>query len=491
MRDERHIVHMATPATNYVDGEWTGATTGETFEVRNPANTDEVVAEYAKSGVADTETAIEAAAAATDEWAATPGPERGAILTRTAQRLEARKEELTELLTREEGKTLSESGGEVQRAIDIFYYYGQKARDHGGEVKAATGTDRQVSTRKEPLGVAGLITPWNYPIAIPAWKLAPALATGNTVVIKPATLAPSVGKAIVECLDDAGVADGVVNLVAGPGSEVGSTISAHDDVDAVSFTGSSAVGHHVYDDATDGGKRVQTEMGGKNPTVVTANAAVDEAVDVVAAGAFGVTGQACTATSRAIVHDEVYDEFVDELVARAEAIEIGPGLEDPDMGPQVSADELEGTLDYVDIAVDEGATLATGGERVDVDGADGYFVSPAVFSDVDPSMRIAQEEVFGPAVAVIRVENFAEAVEVANGVDYGLSASIVTDDLSEANRYVDEVEAGVVKVNEKTTGVELHVPFGGVKNSSSNTYREQGDAGLEFFTQTKTVYTNY
>jgi aldehyde dehydrogenase (NAD+) len=283
----------------------------------------------------------------------------------------------------------------------------------------------------------------------------------------------------------------VVNLVAGPGSEVGSTISDHDDVDAVSFTGSSAVGHHVYDDATDGGKRVQTEMGGKNPTVVTANAAVDEAVDVVAAGAFGVTGQACTATSRAIVHDEVYDEFVDELVARAEAIEIGPGLEDPDMGPQASADELEGTLDYVDIAVDEGATLETGGERVDVDGADGYFVSPAVFSDVDPSMRIAQEEVFGPAVAVIRVENFAEAVEVANGVDYGLSASIVTDDLSEANRYVDEVEAGVVKVNEKTTGVELHVPFGGVKNSSSNTYREQGDAGLEFFTQTKTVYTNY
>jgi aldehyde dehydrogenase (NAD+) len=341
------------------------------------------------------------------------------------------------------------------------------------------------------MGVAGLITPWNYPVAIPAWKLAPALATGNTVVIKPATLAPSLGKAIVECLDDAGIPDGVVNLVAGPGSEVGATITEHDAVDAVSFTGSSAVGHHVYDAATDGGKRIQTEMGGKNPTIVTSSADVDRAVDIVAAGAFGVTGQACTATSRAVVHDDVYDEFVEGLVAHAESIEVGPGLEDPDMGPQASADELEGTLEYVDIAVDEGATLETGGERVDVDGANGYFVSPAVFSDVDPSMRIAQEEVFGPVVAVIRVEDFDDAVEVANGVDYGLSASIVTDDLSEANRYADAAEAGVVKINEKTTGLELHVPFGGVKNSSSNTYREQGEAGMDFFTTTKTVYTSY
>ena len=482
---------MASPATNYVDGEWTDAASGETFEVRNPANTDEVVAEFAESAAEDTETAIEAAAAATDAWAATPGSERGAILNRTAQRLEARKEELTEQLTREEGKTLSESAPEVQRAIDIFYYYAQKAIDYGGEVKPAGGTNRRVSTRKEPMGVAGLITPWNYPVAIPAWKLAPALATGNTVVIKPATLAPSLGKAIVECLDDAGIPDGVVNLVAGPGSEVGATITEHDAVDAVSFTGSSAVGHHVYDAATDGGKRIQTEMGGKNPTVVTSRADVDRAVDIVAAGAFGVTGQACTATSRAIVHDDLYDEFVEGLVAHAESIEVGPGLDDPDMGPQASADELEGTLEYVDIAVDEGATLETGGERVDVDGADGYFVSPAVFSDVDPSMRIAQEEVFGPAVAVIRVEDFDDAVEVANGVDYGLSASVVTDDLSEANRYVDAAEAGVVKVNEKTTGLELHVPFGGVKNSSSNTYREQGEAGMDFFTTTKTVYTNY
>jgi aldehyde dehydrogenase (NAD+) len=482
---------MASPATNYVDGEWTGSETGETFEVRNPANTDEVVAEYAESSAADTETAIEAAAAAADGWAATPGSERGAILNRTAQRLEARKEELTEQLTHEEGKTLSESAPEVQRAIDIFYYYAQKAIDYGGEVKPAGGTNRRVSTRKEPMGVAGLITPWNYPVAIPAWKLAPALATGNTVVIKPATLAPSLGKAIVECLDDAGIPDGVVNLVAGPGSEVGATITEHDAVDAVSFTGSSAVGHHVYDAATDGGKRIQTEMGGKNPTIVTSNADVDRAVDIVAAGAFGVTGQACTATSRAIVHDDVYDEFVEGLVAHAESIEVGPGLEDPDMGPQASADELEGTLEYVDIAVDEGATLETGGERVDVDGANGYFVSPAVFSGVDPSMRIAQEEVFGPVVAVIRVEDFDDAVEVANGVDYGLSASIVTDDLSEANRYVDAAEAGVVKINEKTTGLELHVPFGGVKNSSSNTYREQGEAGMDFFTTTKTVYTSY
>jgi aldehyde dehydrogenase (NAD+) len=477
------------PATNYVNGEWTESTTGETFEVINPAAPGEVVSEYAKSSAADANEAIEAAAAAADEWAATPGPERGAILNRAARLLEDRADELTETLTREEGKTLAEAEPEVRRAVDIFYYYAQKATDYGGTVKQASGRNRSVSTRKEPLGVAGLITPWNYPIAIPAWKLAPALATGNAVVLKPASLAPSPAKGIVEALDEAGLPAGVVNLVAGPGSEVGGAITDHDAVDAVSFTGSSAVGHHVYDAATDDRKRIQTEMGGKNPTVVSDAADLDAAVDVVAAGAFGVTGQACTATSRAIVYDDAYDEFVDGVVAAAERIDVGPGLDGHDMGPQVSESELESTLEYVDVGREEGATLETGGERVE--GREGYFVTPAVFSDVEPDMRIAREEVFGPVLSVIRVEGYEEAVDVANDVDYGLAASIVTTDHSEANRFVADVDAGVVKINEKTTGLELHVPFGGVKDSSSNTFREQGDAALDFFTTTKTVYDNY
>ena len=279
-------------------------------------------------------------------------------------------------------------------------------------------------------------------------------------------------------------------MVTGPGSEVGDVFTTDPEIDAVSFTGSSETGHRVYDAATDDGKRIQTEMGGKNPTVVMDSADVEEAADIVAAGAFGVTGQACTATSRAIVHESIYDEFVDAVVDRAEDIEVGPGLKGADMGPQVSNGELSPTLEYVDISQDEGATLVTGGGQLDIDTA-GHYVEPTVFSDVEHEMRIAQEEVFGPVLAVLSVSDFTEAIEIANDVDYGLSAGIVTEDHGEVNRFVDEVEAGVVKINEKTTGLELHVPFGGVKNSSSNTYREQGDAGLEFFTTTKTVYDNY
>ncbi|WP_101297040.1 2,5-dioxovalerate dehydrogenase [Halegenticoccus soli] len=481
---------MAETVTNYIDGEWIEAETGETFEVRNPADTNDVVATFQQSGAEDAERAIEAANEAREAWADTPGPERGAILNDAAKLLEERKDELTEALSREEGKTPAEAAPEVQRAIDIFYYYAQKARDYGGRVKQSSVSGRQLSTRREPLGVAALITPWNYPIAIPAWKLAPALATGNTVVFKPASLAPNVGRKLIEALDEAGIPDGVVNMVTGPGSEVGETFATHDDVHVVSFTGSSSVGHNVYASATDDEKRVQTEMGGKNPTVVMPTADVDKAIDIVGAGAFGVTGQACTATSRAIVHEEVYDEFVDGIVDYAESIEIGPGLDGADMGPQVSESELESTLEYIKIAEDEGASLETGGDRPEID-SEGYFVEPTVFSDVDSDMRIAQEEVFGPVLAVIRVGSYEEAIEVANGVPYGLSAGIVTRDLSEANRFADDVEAGVVKINEKTTGLELHVPFGGVKDSSSNTYREQGDAAIDFFTTTKTVYLNY
>jgi len=482
---------MTETNRNYIDGEWTAADSGETYEVENPADTTEVVAEYQLSNETDVENAVAAADAAQDAWADTPAPERGAILRETAQILESRKEELIERLVREEGKTRSEAG-EVQRTIDIFYYYAEKAMDDGGTVKGAGGQNRTVSTKKEPLGVAALVTPWNYPSAIPAWKIAPALATGNTVVNKPAKPAPGPAVQIAEALDEAGLPDGVLNIVTGSGSDIGDPLVGHDDVDVVSFTGSDQVGHHVYGTAVDDMKRAQAEMGGKNPSIITDSADVDEAVDIVGAGAFGVTGQACTANSRAIVHTDVYDEFVEGIVEYAENIDIGPGLEDPDMGPHVTQSELDSTLEYVDIAESEGATRETGGERLTGDEYDdGYYVTPAVFSDVEPDMRIAQEEVFGPVLAVIEVDDFEEGIEVANDSDFGLSASVVTDDLSEANEFVDRIESGVAKVNEKTTGLELHVPFGGVKRSSTNTYREQGDAALDFFTQTKTVYVNY
>jgi len=483
---------MADTYHNYIDGEWVASETGETFDVLNPADLDDVVGEFQASSREDAERAIAAANAAEEEWAGTPAPQRGAILTETAKRLEARKEELTETLTREEGKTHAEARPEVQRAIDIFYYYAQKAREYRGTVKNASARGKKLYTVREPLGTVGLITPWNYPIAIPVWKIAPALATGNTIAFKPATNAPNVSRKVVECLDEAGLPDGVLNYVTGPGSQVGDPFSGHEDIDAVSFTGSSQVGHMVYDTATDGGKRVQTEMGGKNPTIVMPSADVDEAVDIVGTGAFGVTGQACTACSRAIVHRSVYDEFVEGIVDYAEEIEVGDGSEGADMGPHVSQGELEGTLDYVDVAETEGATLATGSSRLEGgDYANGYYVEPTVFTDVESDMRIAQEEVFGPLLAVVPVDDFEEAMTVANDIDYGLSSSIVTQDYTEANRFIEETEAGVAKVNEKTTGLELHVPFGGFKNSSSETWREQGDAGVDFYTIDKTVYENF
>ncbi len=483
---------MTDTYLNFVGGEWTPSSTGETFENRNPADRDDLVGTFQRSGSEDAEAAIAAAADAADSWARTPAPERGGILREASRRLEAREEEATTALVREEGKTEAEAAGEVGRAIDILAYYGEKAADLGGTVKSASSPDTHLYTVDEPLGVAALITPWNYPIAIPAWKLAPALATGNAVVFKPASLAPNVARILVECLEEAGLPAGVCNYVTGPGSSVGETFATHEEVDAVSFTGSARVGNTVYEGATEDQKRVQLEMGGKNPVVVSSTADVEKAAEIAADGAFGVTGQACTATSRAIVHESLHDEFVAAVVERAESLTIGEGLADVDVGPHVSEDELESTLEYVDVGEREGATLETGGERLtDGEYATGYFVEPAVFSGVEPGMRIAQEEIFGPVLSVIPAADFEEAIEIANGVEYGLSASVVTEDLSEANRFADEIDAGVVKVNQKTTGLELHVPFGGMKASSSETYREQGDAGLDFFTISKTVYVGY
>ncbi|SEP25447.1 aldehyde dehydrogenase (NAD+) [Halogranum amylolyticum] len=483
---------MVTEYGNYVGGEWTDSVSGETFEVRNPAESSEIVSRFQDSTVSDAESAIDTAVAAQNDWATVPGPERGSVLNQASQALEDRKAEATETLVREEGKAWSEAAGEVQRAIDIFAYYAQKAFDLGGVVKSSSGRDKELSTRQEPLGTVTLITPWNYPIAIPAWKLAPALAAGNTVVAKPASVAPNSTRILFECLDEAGLPDGVANYVTGSGSVLGDPLTTHEDIDGVSFTGSTSVGTSVAQAAAEGLKRVQCEMGGKNPTIVMPSADIEEAVEAVGIGAFGTTGQSCTAASRAIVHEQVYDEFIEAIAEYAESLDVGPGLDDPDVGPHVSKGELESTLDYIDVGKSEGATLEAGGEQLTGETYDnGYYVRPTVFSDVDNDMRIAQEEIFGPVLSVIRAGDFEEALALANDTDYGLSASIITQDLTEANEFLDRIEAGVAKVNEKTTGLELHVPFGGYKQSSTNTYREQGDAGLDFFTATKTVYRNY
>jgi aldehyde dehydrogenase (NAD+) len=477
---------------NFVDGEWIESESGDVFEDTNPADLSDVIGEYQYSTADDANAAIEAAASAADEWANTPGPERGAHMRQIATEVESRQDELTRTLVREEGKAWPEAAGEVSRAIDIFYYYAEKARDRGGEVRQPSGRNKRLYTKEEPIGVASIITPWNYPIAIPSWKIAPALAAGNSIVWKPATLTPEIGRKLIECVEAANLPDGVINFLTGSGKELGEPLTTHDSVDAVSFTGSTNVGKRVYKNATEHEKRVQTEMGGKNPAVVSASADPAEASQIVADGSFGVTGQACTATSRAIVHKDIHDEFVKELVDRAESIEIGPGLDGYDMGPQSNESELESTLEYIEVAKDEGATLETGGRASQNDRfGDGFFVKPTVFTDVDPEGTLGQEEVFGPVVAVMRVSGFDEAMQVANNIDYGLSASVISDSNAEIGRFIDEIEAGVVKVNEKSTGLDLHVPFGGFKDSSSETYREQGDAGYDFFSITKTVYHNY
>lgn len=483
---------MVEPSQNFVNGDWKESSTGETFTVTNPANTDDVVGEFQRSDATDAAVAIEAAAAAQPEWAALPGTERGSILRDAAKNLDEREEELTDSLIQEEGKSQAEANGEVNRAIDIFYYYAEKARDLGGRNKQASSTDTNLYTIREPMGVAALITPWNYPIAIPAWKMAPALASGNTLVIKPANMTPTVCKGLIEALDSAGLPSGVANFVTGPGSEVGTELITNDLVDCVSFTGSRQIGDMVYEQASEDQKRVQTELGSKNATVVMPSADLDNAASIVASGGFGVTGQACTSTDRAIVHESIAEEFTEKLVEEAESIDVGSGIEGHEMGPQSSEDELEGTLEYIDIGKEEGATLETGGSQLeDGEFSNGYFVEPTVFSGVESRMTIAQEEVFGPLVGVISVSDFDEAIDTVNDVEFGLTSGIVTKDHTEANRFVKEIDFGVIKVNEATTGLDLHVPFGGMNASSSETYREQGDAGLDFYTITKTVYENF
>jgi acyl-CoA reductase-like NAD-dependent aldehyde dehydrogenase len=478
---------------NFIGGEWVSAQGGQTFQNVNPADTREVVAEYPLSAKGEAVAAIEAARKAFPGWAAMTSVARGRILSKTSQLIEGRKPELAELLTREEGKTLAEATGEVQRTADIFRFFGGLSYLLGGQTIPHDLPGNLLYTRREPLGVVGLITPWNFPIAIPAWKMAPALLCGNAVVIKPASQAPAMTLELARILTEAGLPKGVLNVVVGEGRAVGGELATNAGVTALSFTGSHFVGHQIYLQLAQRMARSQMEMGGKNPTIVLADADLDLAARLVAIAGFGLTGQACTATSRVIVEKSVAAAFTEKLIAKAQAIKVGNGLrEGITMGPAVNKQELAGNFEHIDAAVAEGAKLLWGGQRLtDGDFAHGHFMSPAVVGGVTPNMRLAREEVFGPVVGIIAVENFDEALAVANGVDVGLSASIVTKDIKKAMLYTERIEAGVVKVNQISTGLALQAPFGGVKKSSTDSFKEQGAGAIEFYSKLKTVYLDY
>ncbi|MCC7375271.1 MAG: aldehyde dehydrogenase family protein [Verrucomicrobiales bacterium] len=478
---------------NLIGGEWVGSVSGTTFQTRNPACIDEVVGEYPASGRVEARQALDAAAVAFSGWAGQTPVARGRVLSQAAVVLAGRKKELAELLTREEGKTVAEATGEVQRAIDIFRFYGGVSYTLGGQTLPHDLPGNFLFTRREPLGVVALITPWNFPVAIPTWKLVPALLCGNAVVLKPASAAPALTCELAKALTEAGLPPGVLNVVTGDGRSFGDEVVQHRAVAGVSFTGSRGIGTQLYTNLAPRMVRSQMEMGGKNPTLVLADADLDLAAKLVAIAGFGLTGQACTATSRVIVERPVLEAFTEKLIAKARAMVVGNGLKDGvTMGPAVSEGQLQTNLDYVGIATQEGGTVLTGGRRLtEGDHARGWFMEPTVIGNVKPTSRLACEEVFGPVVGIIGVDNFDEAIAVANGVEFGLSASLVTRDFAKAMRYVDRIQAGVVKVNQVSTGLALQAPFGGVKGSSTDTFREQGLAALDFYSRTRTVYLDY
>lgn len=483
---------MAEAYQNYIGGEWVDAQSGAVFENINPADISETVGTHPESGREDALAAIRAAEEALPAWRAMSAPARGKILFKAAQILEARAEEVGRDLTREEGKTLPEGKGETLRAVELLEWYAGEARRLTGETYPSGQPNTFLYTVKEPLGVVGLITPWNFPIAIPAWKALPALVAGNTVVLKPASLAPISSVHLARVLEEAGLPPGTLNLVAGPGGAVGDELAVNPAVKAVSFTGSNAVGTRLYEAVTARGAKCQCEMGGKNPVIVLEDADIEKAVDTVVAGAMWSTGQKCTATSRVFIHRSIEQAFTDLLIEKVKALKVGDGSkEGTQIGPAVDERQLKSVLGYIEIGKNEGAEIAAGGRRLTGGDYDkGYYVEPTVFTGVRSGMRIAQEEIFGPVVAVMPFETFDEAMDAANDVEYGLSASIVTGDLQRTFEYIDRIEAGIVHVNAQTAGAEVQVPFGGYKGSSTGT-REQGNAAVEFYTQIKTVYLHF
>jgi aldehyde dehydrogenase (NAD+) len=469
--------------SHLIGGAWVGT---NHFPVVNPADPADLVARVARGTADDVRRAVSTAQEAQPGWAALTAPERGAILIRAADLLDGRHGEVSRDLTREEGKTLAEAGIEVTRAANLLRYYGGLAWRETGVVLPSSLAQTHVYTQRFPVGVVGIITPWNFPIAIPTWKLAPALVTGNAVVLKPAELTPVSTHHLARCLTEAGLPDGVLNVVNGSGSVVGEELVGHTGVAAVSFTGSVSVGQHIHTIVTGRGARILLEMGGKTPFVVLDDADPTVAARLAAHGGFGLTGQACTATSRVIATPGIADQLADALRDEAERYQPGNGLM-PEvlMGPVVSGDQLESNQAYLEAARAEGADVFGGGHL------GGTSMRPAVLDGVRSDHRVAQEEIFGPVISVIRVDDYDEALRVSNSVKYGLSAAIVTHDISAALHFAHHVEAGIVRINRSTTGVDLNTPFGGIKASSTNTYREQGVDGLDFYTWSKSIYLGY
>jgi len=482
---------MDTPTfPNYIGGHWIDR--GQHFENQNPARADEIIGLFAQGTAADIEEAAAAAAAALPAWANLNAPARGAILYKAADILDRRFEEVSADMTREEGKTLPEAKGEVRRTINIFRYFaGEGARLAG--LLAPSERDRvHMFAIRKPVGVVGLITPWNFPSAIPAWKLAPALICGNTVVLKPASAAPLSAWRIVEALDEAALPAGVVNFVAGPGGALGQALVQAPPLKAISFTGSCGVGNWLHKEASARRLRIQLEMGGKNPTIVLADADFTAAVENTVNAAFFSTGQKCTATSRAIVEEAIYDRFVDALVERTRQLKVGDGMQpDTHIGPCVDQAQLDTVLHYIEVGRREAGAPRIGGQRLTSgDLARGYFVAPTIFAGVAPEMTIAREEIFGPVLAVIRARDFKDALRIANEIPLGLSASIQTTNVSRVFEFVYGMEAGLLTVNLPSAGVEYQLPFGGTKESSFGP-KEQGPAALEFYSDYKTVYLKY
>ncbi|MGH9774531.1 MAG: aldehyde dehydrogenase family protein [Candidatus Acidiferrales bacterium] len=477
---------------NYIHGEWVEARSGQAIENRNPANHDEMVGMFPASSEEDVNLAVDSAKEAYASWRLVPAPRRAEILFRAAEILTARKEDYARDMTREMGKILTETRGDVQEAIDMTYLMAGEGRRQFGQTTPSELPNKFAMCVRTPVGVCGLIAPWNFPMAIPSWKIAPALVLGNTVVLKPAEDTPLSSYNFVQVLSEAGLPRGVVNVVHGLGPDAGSPLVNHKDVKLVSFTGSGEVGRIVNEACAPTFKSCHLEMGGKNIIIVMDDANLDLAVEGAIWGGFGTTGQRCTAASRVAVQESVYKEFVQKFTERAKALRVGDGLDAlTEMGPVINETQLKTVMKYVEIGKAEGAHLANGGHRLDSGHfARGWFHEPTVFTDCNPKMRICREEIFGPVVAVMPFESFEEAIEIANGVEYGLSASIYTRNINYAFRAQRDIETGIVYMNAPTIGAEVHLPFGGRKNTG-NGHRESGMAALDFYSEWKTLYIDF
>ncbi|MBI1747007.1 MAG: aldehyde dehydrogenase family protein [Acidobacteria bacterium] len=476
---------------NFIGGKWMPSVSQASFENRNPANTDDVIGHFPDSQIEDINQAVAAATTAFHQWRLVPAPKRAELIFRAAERLTDRKADYARAMTREMGKVLTEAAGDVQEAIDMSYYMAGEGRRQFGQTTPAELPNKFAMSVRQPLGVCGLISPWNFPMAIPSWKIMPALVCGNTVVLKPAPETPLSAAHLVKILEDVGVPPGVVNMVHG-GADIGAALTRHSGVQVISFTGSNTTGRLVAQACAPDFRRCHLEMGGKNAIIVMDDANLELAIDGAVWGGFGTSGQRCTAASRVIVHQKVYKAFLEGFTERTRRLRVGDG-QDPSVqvGPLVRLSQMEKVLSYIRIGMDEGAKRLIGGRRLESGAyAKGFFVEPTIFGDVDPNMRIAQEEIFGPVSAVIPCDDLAQAIAIANRVSYGLSAAIYTQDINKAFTAMRDLHTGIFYVNASTIGAEVHLPFGGVK-ATGNGHREAGQAALDFFSEWKSIYVDF